>query len=33
MFQQSLEFIDENGEPMTYRNFEDVEKVIGVQRR
>jgi hypothetical protein len=33
MFQQSLEFIDENGEPMTYRNFEDVVKVLGVEKR
>jgi len=33
MFQQSLEFIDENGEPYTYRNFEDVVKVLGVERR
>ena len=33
MFQQSLEFIDENGETITYRNFEDVVKVINVQRR
>ena len=33
MFQQSLEFIDENGETIRYRNFEDVVKVINVQRR
>lgn len=33
MFQQSLEFIDENGEPYTYRNFDDVVKVLGVVRR
>lgn len=33
MFQQSLEFIDENGEPYTYRNFDDVVKVLGVTRR
>ena len=33
MFQQSLEFIDENGETIRYRNFEDVVKVINVTRR
>ena len=33
MFQQSLEFIDENGEPYGYRNFDDVVKVLGVVRR
>jgi hypothetical protein len=33
MFQQSLEFIDENGEPLSYRNFEDVIKVLDVVRR
>jgi len=33
MFQQSLEFIDENGESITYRNFRDVYKVIGVPER
>lgn len=33
MFQQSLQFIDENGETITYRNFEDVVKVINVTRR
>jgi len=33
MFQQSLEFIDENGESISYRNFEDVVKVLGVVPR
>ena len=33
MFQQSLEFINENGETYTYRNFDDVVKILGVVRR
>lgn len=33
MFQQSLEFIDEDGELITYRNFRDVYKVSGVVER
>ena len=33
MFQQSLEFIDEDGEVITYRNFPDDYKVSGVVRR
>ncbi len=33
MFQQSLEFIDEDGEVITYRNFRDVYKVSGVVER
>lgn len=33
MFQQSLEFIDENGEPYAYRNFDDVVKILGVVPR
>ena len=33
MFQQSLEFIDENGELIRYSNFRDVIKVSGVQMR
>ena len=33
MFQQSLEFIDENGEQVRYQNFRDVYKVSGVVER
>lgn len=33
MFQQSLEFIDEDGEVITFRNFRDVYKVSGVVKR
>jgi len=33
MFQQSLEFIDEDGELIRYRNFRDVYKVSGVVER
>ena len=33
MFQQSLEFIDEDGDVITYRNFRDVYKVSGVVER
>ena len=33
MFQQSLEFINEDGELITYRNFRDVYKVSGVVER
>ena len=28
MFQQSLEFLDDNGEPVSYRHFDEVEKII-----
>lgn len=28
MFQQSLQFVDDNGEPVGYRNFDQVEKII-----
>ena len=33
MFQQSLEFIDEDGEVITFRNFPDDRKVSGVVKR
>ncbi len=33
IFQQSLEFIDEDGEVIRYRNFPDDRKVSGVVRR
>ena len=33
MFQQSLEFINEDGELITYQNFRDVYKVSGVVER
>ena len=33
MFQQSLEFIDEDGELIRYQNFRDVYKVSGVVER
>ena len=28
MFQQSLQFLDGNGEPVSYRHFDEVEKII-----